>query len=79
VLAFCLLLFESGTFAALLAIQMLQSLAIAMFVGVMISMVLLLIITPAVHFFVTGGSEAGNSVRSTQNGISTLTTPAQEV
>jgi multidrug efflux pump subunit AcrB len=35
--------------------QMLQPLAIAVIGGVVISMVLSLIITPAVHFFVTGG------------------------
>jgi Cu/Ag efflux pump CusA len=36
--------------------QMLQPLAIAVIGGVLISMVLSLIITPAVHFFVTGRS-----------------------
>jgi Cu/Ag efflux pump CusA len=35
--------------------QMLQPLAIAVIGGVVISMVLSLIITPAVHFFATGG------------------------
>jgi multidrug efflux pump subunit AcrB len=36
--------------------QMLQPLAIAVIGGVLISMVLSLVITPAVHFFVTGRS-----------------------
>ena len=37
--------------------QMLQPLAIAVIGGVLISMVLSLIITPAVHFFVSGEVE----------------------
>jgi multidrug efflux pump subunit AcrB len=37
--------------------QMLQPLAIAVIGGVLISMVLSLIITPAVHFLVTGGKD----------------------
>jgi multidrug efflux pump subunit AcrB len=41
--------------------QMLQPLAIAVIGGVVISMVLSLIITPAVHFFATGGSRASTS------------------
>ena len=38
--------------------QMLQPLAIAVIGGVLISMVLPLIITPAVHFLATGGNKA---------------------
>jgi CzcA family heavy metal efflux pump len=41
--------------------QMLQPLAIAVIGGVVISMVLSLIITPAVHFFATGGLKASTS------------------
>jgi multidrug efflux pump subunit AcrB len=41
--------------------QMLQPLAIAVIGGVVISMVLSLIITPAVYFFVTGGTEESTS------------------
>jgi multidrug efflux pump subunit AcrB len=37
--------------------QMLQPLAIAVIGGVLISMVLSLIITPAVHFYITGKKE----------------------
>ena len=48
--------------------QMLQPLAIAVIGGVVISMVLSLIITPAVHFFVTGGWEESTSVSASQNG-----------
>jgi multidrug efflux pump subunit AcrB len=48
--------------------QMLQPLAIAVIGGVLISMVLSLIITPAVHFFVTGGWEENTSVSGSQNG-----------
>jgi Cu/Ag efflux pump CusA len=47
---------------------MLQPLAIAVIGGVVISMVLSLIITPAVHFFVTGGWEESTSVSASQNG-----------
>jgi multidrug efflux pump subunit AcrB len=43
--------------------QMLQPLAIAVIGGVVISMVLSLIITPAVHFFVTGGLFAKSHAR----------------
>ena len=45
--------------------------------GVVISMVLSLIITPAVHFFATGGREESATANGSQNGASTLTTPAQ--
>ena len=38
--------------------QMLQPLAIAVIGGVLISMVLSLIITPAVHFYLSGKNEA---------------------
>ena len=48
--------------------QMLQPLAIAVIGGVVISMVLSLIITPAVHFFATGGFEESTSVSGSQNG-----------
>ena len=48
--------------------QMLQPLAIAVIGGVVISMVLSLIITPAVHFFATGGFEESTSVSGWQNG-----------
>jgi len=44
--------------------QMLQPLAIAVIGGVVISMVLSLIITPAVHFFATGGLEENASASS---------------
>ena len=47
--------------------QMLQPLAIAVIGGVMISMVLSLIITPAVHFFVTGGGDESAAVDVSQN------------
>jgi len=40
--------------------QMLQPLAIAVIGGVLISMVLSLIITPAVHFYLSGKSESGD-------------------
>jgi Cu/Ag efflux pump CusA len=40
--------------------QMLQPLAIAVIGGVLISMVLSLIITPAVHFYLGGGRQAAN-------------------
>ncbi len=42
--------------------QMLQPLAIAVIGGVLISMVLSLIITPAVHFYLTAGSERPETV-----------------
>ena len=45
--------------------QMLQPLAIAVIGGVLISMVLSLIITPAVHFYLSGKSESSAEVRST--------------
>jgi multidrug efflux pump subunit AcrB len=48
--------------------QMLQPLAIAVIGGVVISMVLSLIITPAVHFFVTGGWEESTPATGSQNG-----------
>jgi CzcA family heavy metal efflux pump len=48
--------------------QMLQPLAIAVIGGVVISMVLSLIITPAVHFFVTGGLENSTSASGSQDG-----------
>jgi Cu/Ag efflux pump CusA len=41
--------------------QMLQPLAIAVIGGVLISMVLSLIITPAVHFYLTGKREKSSS------------------
>jgi multidrug efflux pump subunit AcrB len=44
--------------------QMLQPLAIAVIGGVLISMVLSLIITPAVHFYLSGKSESGDGERS---------------
>jgi CzcA family heavy metal efflux pump len=47
--------------------QMLQPLAIAVIGGVVVSMVLSLIITPAVHFFVTGGM--GNSASASDSQI----------
>ncbi|MBZ5663708.1 MAG: efflux RND transporter permease subunit [Acidobacteriia bacterium] len=47
--------------------QMLQPLAIAVIGGVVVSMVLSLIITPAVHFFVTGG--VGNSASASDSQI----------
>jgi CzcA family heavy metal efflux pump len=47
--------------------QMLQPLAIAVIGGVVISMVLSLIITPAVHFFVTGGLRESTSTSTLQN------------
>jgi multidrug efflux pump subunit AcrB len=47
--------------------QMLQPLAIAVIGGVVISMVLSLIITPAVHFFVTGGLKNSTSASVSQN------------
>jgi Cu/Ag efflux pump CusA len=47
--------------------QMLQPLAIAVIGGVVISMVLSLIITPAVHFFATGGREESTSASNSQN------------
>jgi multidrug efflux pump subunit AcrB len=52
--------------------QMLQPLAIAVIGGVVISMVLSLIITPAVHFFVTGGTKNSVSANSLQNGSSNI-------
>src|SRR6202011_5752842 len=57
--------------------QMLQPLAIAVIGGVVISMVLSLIITPAVHFFATGGRHESTSANGSLNGESTFTTPAQ--
>ena len=57
--------------------QMLQPLAIAVIGGVVISMVLSLIITPAVHFFATGGMEESATTNGSQNGETTFTTPAQ--
>src|ERR1700694_5131157 len=57
--------------------QMLQPLAIAVIGGVVISMVLSLIITPAVHFFATGGREESATANGSQNDASTFTTPAQ--
>jgi multidrug efflux pump subunit AcrB len=42
--------------------QMLQPLAISVIGGVVISMVLSLIITPAVHFFVTGEEAVGDAL-----------------
>jgi len=48
--------------------QMLQPLAIAVIGGVVISMVLSLIITPAVHFFATGGSKESNAASDSQDG-----------
>jgi CzcA family heavy metal efflux pump len=57
--------------------QMLQPLAIAVIGGVMISMVLSLIITPAVHFFVTGGMKESTSESTSRNAMSTFTKPAQ--
>jgi multidrug efflux pump subunit AcrB len=57
--------------------QMLQPLAIAVIGGVVISMVLSLIITPAVHFFATGGREESATANDSQNGASIFTTPAQ--
>ncbi len=47
--------------------QMLQPLAIAVIGGVVISMVLSLIITPAVHFFATGGMHGSTSASSSNN------------
>ena len=44
--------------------QMLQPLAVAVIGGVLISMVLSLIITPAVHFFVTGGKYPPENVEA---------------
>ena len=44
--------------------QMLQPLAIAVIGGVLISMVLSLIITPAVHFYLSGKSESRDGERS---------------
>jgi Cu/Ag efflux pump CusA len=46
---------------------MLQPLAIAVIGGVVISMVLSLIITPAVHFFATGGSGESTATSISQN------------
>ena len=57
--------------------QMLQPLAIAVIGGVVISMVLSPIITPAVHFFATGGREESTTANGSQNGASTFTSPAQ--
>jgi CzcA family heavy metal efflux pump len=57
--------------------QMLQPLAIAVIGGVVISMVLSLIITPAVHFFATGGREESATANGSENGASIFTTPAQ--
>ena len=57
--------------------QMLQPLAIAVIGGVVISMVLSLIITPAVHFFATSGREESTTANGSQNGVSTFTSPAQ--
>ncbi len=45
--------------------QMLQPLAIAVIGGILISMVLSLIITPAVHFYLSHGS---GDVRATREG-----------
>jgi hypothetical protein len=56
---------------------MLQPLAIAVIGGVVISMVLSLIITPAVHFFATGGREESVTANGSQNGTDTLMTPVQ--
>jgi multidrug efflux pump subunit AcrB len=39
--------------------QMLQPLAIAVIGGIAISMVLSLIVTPAVYYFLTGGTRSG--------------------
>jgi len=50
--------------------QMLQPLAIAVIGGVVISMVLSLIITPAVHFFATGGLEESASASSLRETVS---------
>ena len=47
--------------------QMLQPLAIAVIGGVVISMVLSLIITPAVHFFATGGLKTGTAAIDSQS------------
>ncbi len=47
--------------------QMLQPLAIAVIGGVVISMVLSLIITPAVHFFATGGSARSAAASDSQS------------
>ena len=47
--------------------QMLQPLAIAVIGGVVISMVLSLIITPAVHFFATGGLKTSAAAHDSQN------------
>jgi multidrug efflux pump subunit AcrB len=44
--------------------QMLQPLAIAVIGGVLISMVLSLIITPAVHFYLSGKSESPTEISS---------------
>jgi len=44
--------------------QMLQPLAIAVIGGVLISMVLSLIITPAVHFYLSGKDESSEAIRS---------------
>jgi len=41
-------------------------------------MVLSLIITPAVHFFATGGREESATANGSQNGASTFTTPSPE-
>ena len=47
--------------------QMLQPLAISVIGGVAISMVLSLIITPAVHFFVTGGLKTSTALSDSQS------------
>jgi multidrug efflux pump subunit AcrB len=47
--------------------QMLQPLAIAVIGGVLISMVLSLIITPAVHFYLSGKNDSGGEVPSPAN------------
>jgi hypothetical protein len=39
--------------------------------------VLSLIITPAVHFFATGGRQGSASANGSQNGANIFTTPAQ--
>jgi multidrug efflux pump subunit AcrB len=46
--------------------QMLQPLAIAVIGGVLISMVLSLIITPAVHFYLSGNSEPSHSAQAAE-------------
>jgi Cu/Ag efflux pump CusA len=47
--------------------QMLQPLAIAVIGGVLISMVLSLIITPAVHYYLGGKNSHGNQVLASTN------------